>query len=420
LLAKQHRFFELDSELADLGDGQSFDDHDNLSRQTASALQQAREKYDQATDFEHQGNPGRALDAFKQVEAVVSDYPGLLEDIERTNQAKELLGDWSQAPETIEEEVDTPTEEEKEKKQDPSANGAKRGKRKTGATKLFEDTARNTSRMIPYVSGIILVLVLVSAGGYYYLNSLKLDKARAEFSECQTILKQNRFSDAERQCATAIDTAKQIQYFKAKSRDGLIAEIKTVLNSEALQQGLAGNRLLDGQYLPKKMVRTILAFKHFIKEGDEQFASENWQKAASNYAEALKLAEQKEGVAQELVFEVTENLKIAQFNILLRSGTEFVKRGKWVLATNDLEQALEQVKNLGIEDKAATVDAISVQLSDIALATTKQQADSAFADEKYDEAVKYYKRALDVIRKTNQPDSPELKNLKELVVKAEL
>ena len=134
----------------------------------------------------------------------------------------------------------------------------------------------------------------------------------------------------------------------------------------------------------------------------------------------MKLAEQKEGVAQELVFEVTENLKIAQFNILLRSGTEFVKRGKWVLATNDLEQALEQVKNLGIEDKAATIDAISVQLSDIALATTKQQADSAFADEKYDEAVKYYKRALDVIRKTTQPDSPELKNLKELVVKAEL
>ena len=35
LLAKQHRFFELDSELADLADGQSFDDHDNLSRQTA-------------------------------------------------------------------------------------------------------------------------------------------------------------------------------------------------------------------------------------------------------------------------------------------------------------------------------------------------------------------------------------------------
>ncbi len=92
LLAKQHRYFELDGALAALSSEESFAAAEKLSSQAAAALQQARELYDEGSNFEHQGNPGRALDAFKKVASAVADYPGIQEDIERTTQAKELLG----------------------------------------------------------------------------------------------------------------------------------------------------------------------------------------------------------------------------------------------------------------------------------------------------------------------------------------
>ena len=96
LMAKQKRFFELETELAELSDQQQFDGRGNLTIQATQALKQAREIYNQGTDFEHQGNPSKALAAFQQVMALCSDYPGLEEDIERTKQAKELLGDWAE------------------------------------------------------------------------------------------------------------------------------------------------------------------------------------------------------------------------------------------------------------------------------------------------------------------------------------
>lgn len=417
LLVKQHRYFELDGALADLSAELSFPEREKFSSMAHAALHQARELYDEGSNFEHQGNPGRALDAFNKVASAVADYPGIQEDIERTTQAKELLGDWGLTPEKPEEkEVEPDTEQE----EPPSAQKNKPDKRRPGKIKLFEDTARHTSRIIPSVAAIIVLMSLCTGGVYYYLSSMRLDKARSAFKECQVILKQNRFQDAERQCEHAVDLAKQIQFFKAGSREELLDEINAQLNDESLQQGLAGNLLLDGQYLPRNVVRTILAFKHFMVEGDKYFQNGDWQKAASNYGEALKVAQSRDGVSEQLVFTVTENLKISQFNILLRSGDEFIKRGKWVLATQDLEEALKQIKDISIENKAETIDSITAKLSEIALATAKQQGIIAFDEGEYDKAVAFYKQALNNANQAYPSDSPVIKEIKELVVKAEL
>ncbi len=307
-----------------------------------------------------------------------------------------------------------------EKKNNHRLRKANRTKDGPARLQLFEDTARKTSRVIPTVAGIIVLMLLCTGGVYYYLSSMRLDKARAEFNECQVILKQNRFQDAERQCEHAIDVAKQINFFKAGSREELINQINALLNDEALQQGLAGNLPLDGRYLPREVVRTIMAFKHFMVEGDKYFQNDDWQKAVANYSEALKVAQTREGVEEQLIFAVTENLKVCQFNILLKSGNEFIKRGKWVLATKDLEEALKQLKDTSIENKAETIDSITDKLSKIALATAKQQGTSAFDDGQYDKAVAYYKEALDTANRAYPPDDPAVKEIKELVVKAEL
>ncbi|MBT8362765.1 MAG: tetratricopeptide repeat protein, partial [Deltaproteobacteria bacterium] len=197
-------------------------------------------------------------------------------------------------------------------------------------------------------------------------------------------------------------------------------QIKKVLSSELLVQGLAGNILLDGKYLPKDIAKTIRAFKHFKITGDDHFAKQDWQQAAANYSQALTIAAQKEGVEEQLIFDVTETMKTAEFNVLLRAGTEFIDRKKWVLATQELDKALELVKQLNIENKAELIDTISKKLAEISLATSKEQGDLEFAEGNWQKALTHYKEALASVRRSYKPGDPTLEELKQLIVKAEL
>jgi len=422
LMARQKRYYELDMELGDLPGHQQFNGRDNLAVQAAEALKLAREIYNQGTDFEHQGNPGKALNAFRQVEATCSDYPGLQEDIDRTTQAKELLGDWTEpaGQPAYDERSDTFDDEQSIEEDLPPLENETLTDLKASSRTFFEETARKTSKIIPFAVGIAVLLGAGTIGVYYYLGSSTLDKAQNKFEECQAVLKQNRFSEAERQCEMAIDIAKQIQFFKGGARDELIEEIQVVLNSQGLTEGLAGNLLLDGKYLPKKVVKTILAFRYFMDEGDKHFADQSWQQAVSSYQQALALTKENDGVDPKVIFTVEENLKMAQFKVLFRTGTEFIEREKWVLATQELNKALEQVKELNIENKAEIIDEVSAKLAEISLATSKEEGDIAFSQADWKSALIHYKKALSAVKKSYSPDDPEVKELTELVIKAEL
>lgn len=421
LMARQKRFYELEMELGDLTDQHQFDGRGNLTTQAAQALKQAREIYNQGTDFEHQGNPSKALDAFQQVENVCSDYPGLQEDIERTKQAKELLGDWAEPDSMPDDEFSDGEEEDMEPEEDLSSFGSDSlDALKSGSRTFFEETARKTSKVVPFAIGIAILLCAATIGIYYFISISTLEDAEEKFVECKTVLKQTRFSEAERQCQLAVDIANQVQYFNAGERDRLIERIKVVQNSPALTEGLAGNLLLDGKYLPRGVVKTVKAFRYFVAEGDKHFQQDAWQQAASSYKQALDMASKNEGVDPQATFTVEERLKMAEFKVLVRSGSELIEREKWVLATEDLNKALAYVQTLNIENKAEIIDEISAKLAEISLATSKDQGDRSFAEGKWQEALGHYKQALDVVKKSYAADDPTIKELNQLIIKAEL
>jgi tetratricopeptide (TPR) repeat protein/ubiquitin-protein ligase len=421
LMARQKRHYELEMELSSLTDQQQFDGCGNLATQAAEALKQAREIYNQGTDFEHQGNPSKALSTFQQVEAICSDYPGIQEDIERTEQAKELLGDWAEPDSQFNDGISDAPEEDMDQEEDLfPPEGDRLSSLKSGSRTFFEQTARKTSKVVPLAVGVAILLCVATIGVYYFISASTLDDAKEKFAECKSVLPQNRFSEAERQCQLAIDIANQVQYFNAGERDSLIEEIKIVQNSQGLTEGLAGNLLLDGKYLPKKVVKTIRAFRYFTAEGDKHFKQEAWQQAASSYKQGLDLASKNEGVDPQVLFAVSENMKMAEFNVLLRSGSELIERQKWVLAAEDLNKALAYVKNLNIENKAEMIDEISAKLAEISLATSKEEGDLSFSQGKWEEALVHYKKALNAVKKSYATDHPTIEELNQLVIKAQL
>ncbi|MEJ2058709.1 MAG: hypothetical protein P8X39_12830, partial [Desulfofustis sp.] len=167
-------------------------------------------------------------------------------------------------------------------------------------------------------------------------------------------------------------------------------------------------------------VANILAFREAKKKGDDLFAASQWQESVSNYERALTIGEEEKTIDRQELFPISENIKIAQFNIIYQSAVAFIERKKWVLATNDLSEALDQLKVLNIPDKTELIDNITKRLTEIKLATEKEKGDTAFAENRWEEAARHYRAALAMTKQSLSPDDPEIYELKQLIVKADL
>jgi len=438
-LVAQKRFFGLDKELSMLSAETTFDGKEALAEQAAVALQEAQTLYTRALEFEHKGEPEEALKFFKKIESCTTDYPGLNDDISRMTQALELLGGWTESPEPPTLETEPP------KRPTSPAPESKRPERFSSKTEetgipestaaemsydrssdfdsgrtFFEEKEAQKSRMSLYALGAILILVGGAIGLNYYFSSSKLAQAQQRFAECTSSLGEHKFTDAELQCESALGLAKQVKLFKSGERDSLIMEIEKSLRSRYLQEGLAGNLLLDGQYYPKQVVMNFLDFEKFKEKGDELFGASKWQESVSNYDQALAIAEEVKAIDRQTLFDISENIKIAQFNIIYQSGISFIDRKKWVLATKDLNNALEKLKAIDIPDKTELIDSITGRLAEIEQATEKEKGDTAFTENRWSEAAGYYRAALAMARQSLGPEDNEIYELKQLIVKADL
>lgn len=418
-LADQKRFFGLSKELSLLPGTADFEEKAALSELAKSASEQVKSIYAEAMDLEHQGKPAEALKRFKQIETLVTDYPALNEDINRTTQAIELLGDWTKP--VLEK---APPEEPAQKQEAPRKTAAPIKKespeKKQEDRTFFDDGTRRSSRIIPYALLVVVLLIAAGAGFNYYLTASKYQEAQQMFAHCQASLKKDQFSAAEQQCEAAVGVAKQILIFKSSERDTLIRQIQTTLKSEPLKQGLAGNLILDGQYHPKQVVETILAFRQFKKSGDELFAASDWHNSVSNYQQALEIGRKEKAIDRQQIFEISENIKVAQFNIIYQSGISYIEGKKWVLATKDLSAALDQLKALSIPGKDEKIESITASLAGIAQATEKEKGDIAFQEAQWEIASSHYKKALDSAATSTGANSDSVYELKQLVVKADL
>ena len=416
-LAAQKRFYGLDKELSMLSADVAFEGKEALAEQAAVALEEAQSLYTRALEFEHKGEPENALKCFRRIETYTTDYPALNEDISRMTQALELLGGWTE-----------PTPESKQRsrpKPKPHKGKEKtstdRPAQETGAARtFFDDQEEQKSRLVPYALGVIVVLIGAAVGVNYYFSSSTYSQAEQRFEQCRASLAANRFSEAELQCESALGLVNQVAIFKSSARDALVMDIEKTLQSKPLTEGLAGNLMLDGAYYPKQVVANITAFREFKNKGDELFAEQHYQESVSNYQQALAIAKDENAIDRQEVLQISENIKIADFRRIYQSGVAQIDNKKLILATKDLNEALELLRTLTIPDKAALIDTITAQLAGIEQATEKEKGDSAFAEDRWSEAATHYRNALALAMQSPRPNEEEIYELKQLVVKGDL
>ncbi len=395
LMAQKRRFSALSQELQSTPT--HFNGREELEEQAVKAMDTATALYREADDLEEQGEPIKAMEQYQAVGELVSDYPLLQEAQERVQQSINLLSDL--ATEGPEDEEDEPLSSEP-----TSAPEEKRT--------FYEEekkTATGSRWLLYAMGGGSVALLATIALGYFSLAS-NLEKAELTFAECRSLLDAKKFKGAEQKCEEALDILSNVRLIKEDEKKRLNQNIRTLLESETLQQGRAGNTLLDGKFVSQSTKKSIVAFNEAKTTGDTSFQQDIWQEAIVAYEAALEVAAKTSAIDQTLLVEVGKKLTLARLNAMMQAGEKSLSISDWNGAAVHFGKALQLTKanpDVSQED-IAQLELLSYQAKFNIL---QKQGHDSFANTDWLSALESYQQAMKMVTTMDLSESDTISTL---------
>lgn len=412
LMAKQKRFHALSRELKLITE--LFDERIPLETETQNALNAAADLFREAEKLEHQGKQKEALAKYHSIDNLVSDYPKLQDAKDRVQQAFDLLGDWVNGAHGISSQNGTSTD-------------GNIGETVTSDTlskeshrKFFDD--KNAVGEKTFLFYFICLVGFAFVGGlvffFFSLNS-KFNTAEQNYSECHDLLDKNSFQAAELKCSKALTLLSEIRIIKQKRKKELNDKINALLQTQKFRQGLAGNILVNGKYVPISAKKFIFEFMTAKQDGDSFYKQKRWHQAALSYTKALKAAKQTSFIDEALLIETGRLTRLAQLNEMMQAGEEALAESDWKKATEDLNTALQLARgnpNVSPED-IAQLERLSNQAEFNILRETGHKN---FDNGNWKTALSNYLHALQLAKKLHLTESDTITGLEENIARTKI
>jgi ubiquitin-protein ligase/ribosomal protein L17 len=408
-LLKQNRFYELERILHNTPHEASFDGRANIEQQISNALARAKKLQREAEEYELKGNPAKALALFEEVQSLVSDFPNIEENIQRTQDSLDLLGDWSPGGDDsfI---TDFHTNGKSEEKEEPAKN-----------LTFFDVKSKSKLRILPLViTGSILALAAVFIYPLF-TEKAQLEIAQQELDECKSFLKQGRYTSAEQKCYAALETATSFQLiFKTKEKARLAKEINEILQTPDMQQGLAGNVLYNGEYIHKSVYQSILNYQKIKEAGETYFKNKQWKEASASFQKALKLTQYLVNSGPSESIRLKNQISLSEVNAYMEEGSHYNEKQDWKNATISFQKALDAAQTLDVEKRKAITQKISPQLSETSFLQLIQQANALFTSNDWEKALSQYRKAKELTKNFELSNPILLDSLNEKIARTEL
>lgn len=399
-------------------------------------IQQARKKHQEGEDFEHQGQPARALERYQAVKDLSPDFPEIDKDISRAQYSIEMLGDWAAE--------DLFKEDTNDKKKSDAPPKGKKPEPPAPKKPAFQQQRKQTSRWpaILIGSGCIAVL-LPLIGAYLYFNS-QLGHAQKRFEECQQLLDKDVFSGADQKCTEALELTSKVLFIKQQEKKLLADKIKEIQSSEKLKNGLAFSEkttslpewqkfmlLADTNLADDKWKEAMTNYTHslqlateiptvdhatlskirrniataqfniYLQTGEQALAESNGDAAKNNFDKAMELAKQNPHIPQEAISRIKPLMGQIEFNKLMVAGEENFSKGNWQNALTAFEQAQKIDQNFSFSN-AKTVASLQEVLAKTKVFSALEQGKKAFADAQWDQAINQYETAIQLLEENSE------------------
>ncbi len=422
LLSRQKRFHQLKGILKDLPAGTDFEGKDELSERIETVFAEARQIYSQGESLEHQGLPGKALEKYIAAEELVNDYPKIHDDIRRTEQSKDLLGDWVQGDGEKSKETSKGGGKEKKTKQkkDKEKNPQAEKPNNAGQLTFYTEKSKRHFNSFPLV--IISCVLLIAGPLVYFYRSLTSQYEQAEhlLAECSNQLQAKQFEAASKSCGSALNISKDIIFLKKQARTALNEKIESILSSEELRQGLTGFVLLDGKYVLKTTADLLKNSKKIVAEGDKLMSESDWQKAIEVYTEGLNSVQQNTKMDSPYRMELEKKIHLARTRLFMRTGTRQMAKKLWQPARQNFDQAMAEMKNLDADVQQRLSAEIRPQLDKCSFLLLKEQGDKLFANSDWTGAFSLFQKAIALGSNLEQSETQVLSSLQGDIIRAEL
>jgi ubiquitin-protein ligase len=199
LMVKQKRFYTLYKHIQTLPSDKKSNNIEELKNKAHLELTKAKQLFQQGLDYEHKGQPGKALEKFQLLMTSVSDYPEIEESVTRTQSASNLLYDFHEEP-AIKPKSPSIDEIDLSPKSPP----------KTEKLTFFSEKPEMRLPVVPIVIAGAAVILLSIIIFIMYSNNTQFKQAKEMYSACQALLQKDNFIGAEQKCNEALSTVKGI------------------------------------------------------------------------------------------------------------------------------------------------------------------------------------------------------------------
>ena len=421
-LENKKRFFKLRQTL---GESASIaDQFETIFAHAKEEIRKAEEIYRAAKKIETSGNMKNAALLYEQVVAIVTDFPNIESDQKRVVQSLALLDKVKQDPEPDFTDFDYSDHKDlpvADKLQPPmDSNKRKPPLPPTKQRDSFLVEKRLVSKLTFSLVAVIL-LASLAAGGFYYVNAQKqIDAAGAALNQCAALIGKEQFDGAKQSCDSALESISNIMFIQQNRIKELKNSINGILLSEKLTQGLLGNILVDGKYLPKKDAATVLAYKQLWKEGEEFFDQENWIQAEERFTKVLAVTNKSPLISPAAIEELKSKLNFTRFSMVFSSASVLLASNKWQEAASEIKKARTLLDSLPEKDRQRYAVELSSALAKCNFEDFRKQGDDFFSKADWQNAISLYKSVLPTVEEGKTASPETINALRENMIRAEL
>ena len=423
----QKRFQQLDRELTAIPKSVNFTERDSLRKQTDTALIASQKLQKKAQQSEAEGNLPKALEIYRKAQSTVADLYGVEKTIQRIQQAIDL-GPMKPLQDQIHEENVETTEKEK-----PATK-----------QKLPKVKVKISAKYL-----LILPALAILFFGFQFLTSNKqAQNARTLYNQCTNALEKKDFLTAQESCEQAYQESLSVGFIYVDEMKQLATQVKKILNSEELSQGLVGKILDNGVWVYQDETKRISPFDTLISKATELVAERKWMDANKTLHQASPLAQtdfEKKSVQDLMVsvdfykteedafttyrlkgckvsvdflLEAQEKATLLPINIrnqhlpeisykitectfhkLVDEGNKFYEKSDWTKALPKYRNALEKIQNSPFPERIA-LDDIKNKMNKAELFAVVDFGNRAFTGQDWDEAINQFQHAIALMDKT--------------------
>ncbi|PIE57750.1 MAG: hypothetical protein CSA33_06795 [Desulfobulbus propionicus] len=403
-LVASKKLYTASNRLAEIPASVDMPDRETLQISIEQGIHKVEQLYRLIEQLEDNGKFDEALEVVENVYEIASDVPGG----EELRQRLELACSLKQKKSPSAKQKATKKKKEAPKEQPPSPPPQARGKQSLPKLHFFIP--------LQLILGITVALALCAWGiTLYFKDQNIVSRIQANISKAQLLIDNGQFDAARDSLEYAQETLADLTILRFR-KSNLDNRITTLLKSKEMREGLVGNVLYQGEYMPAEAAQAQRKLAAMIEQAKALVDQNQRDSALTTYKQALDYAEKKEIRGKNI--ELQRIIKALELQIALSHAAKAEMGHNWKQAAETYSQALELSQDLSDPETASE---IIHKLTTASFRLQWAKSKQSFTQSEWQKTVATLQQAQDIINQN--PDivsDRERQNLHRLWVNSSL